>query len=178
MENISALVRSKEGIKSILLDVSALAFIYFVPAISHMFSIPFYLLEPMRIMLILSMAHSGKLNNYLIAFSLPLFSFLISSHPSVEKSVLLTAELLLNVWLFYELGKKFNGFISALLAIGIGKVFYYALKYTFILLGLLDSELVTTPIYLQVITMVVLSGYIYLVSSAKARSLKAGEAVK
>jgi len=169
MENITALVKSKEGIKSILLDVTALAFIYFVPAISHMFSIPFYLFEPMRIMLILSMAHSGKLNNYLIAFSLPLFSLLISSHPSFEKAILLTAELVLNVWLYYEFSKKFNGFFSALLAIGIGKVFYYGLKYVFISLGLLDGDLVTTPIYLQIITMAVLSGYIYLVTSGKLK---------
>ncbi|MGE5352907.1 MAG: hypothetical protein ACM3P0_12545 [Acidobacteriota bacterium] len=169
MENILALVKTKEGIKSVLLDIIALAFIYFVPTISHMFSIPFYLLEPMRIMLILSMAHSGKLNSFFIAFSLPLFSFLISSHPSMEKSILLTAEMAMNVWLFYEFSKKFNGFYSALFSIGIGKIFYYALKYTFILLGILDSELVTTPIYLQVITMFVLSGYVYLISSVKSK---------
>ncbi|MGE5432368.1 MAG: hypothetical protein ACM3QX_14900 [Syntrophomonadaceae bacterium] len=173
MENILALVKTKEGIKNVLLDIIALAFIYFVPAISHMFSIPFYLIEPMRIMLILSMAHSGKLNSFFIAFSLPLFSFLISSHPSAEKSILLTAEMAMNVWLYYEFSRKFNGFYSALIAIGIGKVFYYALKYTFILLGILDSELITTPIYLQVITMLVLSGYIYLISSVKSK--KAGK---
>lgn len=169
MENILALVKTKEGIKSVLLDIVALAFIYFIPTISHMFSIPFYLLEPMRIMLILSLAHSGKLNSFFIAFSLPLFSFLISSHPSVEKSILLTAELGINVWLFYEFSKRFNRFYSAVIAIGIGKIFYYALKYTFILLGILDSELVSTPIYLQIIVMFALSGYVYLISSAKKR---------
>ncbi|MCU7495034.1 MAG: hypothetical protein HF314_03785 [Ignavibacteria bacterium] len=169
MENILSLIKTKEGIKSIFLDLTAVSFIYFVPAISHMFSIPFYLLEPMRIMLILALAHSGKLNSFLIAFSLPLFSFLVSNHPSIEKSILLTSELAMNVWLFYEFSKKFNGFFSALLAISIGKVFYYGLKYTFILLGLLEPGLITTPVYLQIITMFILSGYVYLIGAVKLK---------
>ncbi|MGE5402164.1 MAG: hypothetical protein ACM3S2_17335 [Ignavibacteriales bacterium] len=175
MEYILTFLRSKESVKSILLDITALAFIYFVPTISHMLNVPLYLLEPMRIMLILSMAHSGRINNFLIALTLPLFSLLISTHPSMEKTILITSELLLNVWLYYEFSKKFNAFNSALMSILIGKVFYYVVKFAFISLALLDSELISTPVYLQVITTLVLSAYIHFITVAKEKRTRKPE---
>jgi len=156
------------GIKArtALLDIIALAFIYFTPAISHLLSFPLYLLEPMRIMLILSLAHTSKKNAYLIALSLPIFSFIISAHPSVMKSLLITGELFFNVWLFYYLsGKIKNIFGVAVVSILLSKIAYYAGKFLFISAGLIESELISTPIYLQMIVTVVLGGYIYLVNS-------------
>ena len=97
---------SKLNTKSIVLDIFALAFIYFVPTISHLLNIPLYLIEPMRIMLILAIVHTSKKNAYIIALTLPLFSFLVSAHPNIFKVLLITAELVLNVWLFFELSKK------------------------------------------------------------------------
>lgn len=158
---------SKLNIKSIVLDIIALAFIYFVPAISHLLNVPVYLVEPMRIMLILAIAHTSKKNAYLIALTLPLFSFLISSHPNVFKAVIMTIELVLNVWLFYELTKRTNRFVAMLSSIVLSKLFYYLLKFGLISFAVLQQGLISTPVYLQVITSVVFSGYLFFVYRRK-----------
>ncbi len=154
---------SKLNTKSIILDICALAFIYFVPTISHLLNIPIYLVEPMRIMLILAIAHTSKKNAYIIALTLPLFSFLISSHPNIFKVLIITAELVMNVWLFYELSKRTNQFVAMLSSILLSKVFYYLIKFSLISFAVLQTGLFSTPIYLQLITSVVFSGYLFFI---------------
>ncbi|OGU59397.1 MAG: hypothetical protein A2V66_16140 [Ignavibacteria bacterium RBG_13_36_8] len=164
MDTTAALFKSKENLKNILFDIFALAFIYFLPAISHLLVIPIYLFEPMRIMMILSLAHTTKKNTYVIAISLPLFSFFVSAHPLILKSLLMAAELILNIWLFYFILHRIkNVFGSILLSIIISKMFYYLVKYFLIVSALLSMELFSTPLYLQVITTLVFSFYILFV---------------
>ncbi len=154
---------SKLNTKSIVIDIFALAFIYFVPAISHLLNVPIYLVEPMRIMLILALAHTSKKNAYLIALTLPLFSFLISAHPTIFKAVIMTMELLLNVWLFYKLSAKVNQFVAILSSIVISKIVYYLLKFGLISFAVIQTDLISTPIYLQIITSIVFSGYLFFI---------------
>ncbi|MEW6195320.1 MAG: hypothetical protein AB1521_09205 [Bacteroidota bacterium] len=146
--------------KTILIDLSALLLITFTPAISHLVSLPIYLLEPMRIMLVLSIVHTTKKNSYLIALALPVLSFVISSHPSIFKSALIISELMLNVYLFNLLIKYIkNNFAAMLGSILISKIYYYGVKFGLVSIGLISGELVATPVYLQLIIAVVLSFY-------------------
>lgn len=154
---------SKLNLRSIVIDIFALAFIYFVPTISHLLNVPLYLVEPMRIMLILAIAHTSKRNAYLLALTLPLFSFLISAHPNVFKALIITLELMLNVWLFYTLSTKVNQFIAIFSSIIISKIVYYLLKFGLISFAVLQTGLISTPIYLQLITTVVFSGYLFFI---------------
>jgi hypothetical protein len=163
MATNSGLTISKQYSKSIVFDIFALAFIYFVPTISHLLNIPLYLVEPMRIMLILAIVHTSKKNAYIIALTLPLFSFLISAHPNVFKMMIITAELVMNVWLFYILAKKTNQFVAILSSILLSKIFYYLLKFGLISFAVLQTGLISTPIYLQLITSVVFSAYLFFV---------------
>jgi len=165
MENISAHPLSISKIKNIVFDLIALAAIYLVPAISHLLSFPVYYLEPMRIMLILAIVHTTRKNAYLIAFTLPLFSLLISAHPSLIKTSLVTGELLLNVWLFFFISEKLsNKTLSIFSSIIISKLLYYFVKFLLINSVLMSGELISTPIYIQIIMLFILSGYIYLMS--------------
>jgi hypothetical protein len=153
---------SKQNVKSVLFDIAALAFIYFVPAISHLLSLPVYLIEPMRLMLILALVHTTKQNAYIIALSLPLFSFLISAHPVLPKMILISFELVLNVFLFFALLKKLdNTFLAVLVSIILSKLVYYVLKFALIKLTLIDSGLISTPIVIQVIMVFIFSSYLY-----------------
>ncbi len=171
MEANVKLVSSRIDYKSIIFDILALTFIYFVPALSHLFNVPIYLVEPMRIMLILAMVHTSKRNAYLIALTLPLFSFLISSHPNIFKGIIITTELVLNVWLFFEISKRVsNQFVSMISAIVISKMVYYLMKFALISFAVLESGLIATPIYLQVITAVVFSGYVFFMLKRKANN--------
>jgi hypothetical protein len=166
--NLNALTLRVPVSRSVVLDIIGLAFIYFIPTFSHFLNVPLYLVEPMRIMLILAIAHTTKRNAFILALTLPLFSFLVSAHPVFYKTLLMTAELVLNVWLFYALAKVFKNYFAAMLtSIVISKLFYYILKFGLISVMLLDGNLFSTPIYLQVITTILFSGYVFLMLSRK-----------
>jgi hypothetical protein len=168
MENTKLHPFVNSNVRTITFDLIALLAIYLVPAISHMLSFPVYYLEPMRIMLILAIAHTSKKNNYLIALTLPLFSLLISAHPSLIKTSLVTSELLLNVWLFFFLSEKLSkNTTSMLISILISKIFYYLVKFLLINSALMSGDLISTPLYFQVIMMFIMSGYIYLIGNSR-----------
>jgi hypothetical protein len=165
MENTSTYPLLISKIRTVVFDLMALLAIYLVPAVSHLLSLPVYFIEPMRIMLILALVHTSKKNAYLIALTLPVFSFLISAHPSLIKTSLITGELLLNVWLFFVLSEKLsNKTLSIFLSIIVSKILYYLVKFMLINSTLMSGELISTPIYIQLVMLVVFSGYIYLMS--------------
>lgn len=160
---MNTLALSRVKLKTIFIDLLAILFIAFAPALSHMFALPIYMLEPMRIMLIISIVHTSRKNSYIIALLLPLFSFVISTHPSIFKTLLIASELLLNVFLFTVLLNYFkNTFASILTSIVLSKIFYYAAKFALIGLGLIDGGLISTPLYLQIIVTVLLSVYLFI----------------
>jgi hypothetical protein len=161
--NTTALTLTSLRVRTILIDLAALAVIYFVPALSHMLAVPIYLIEPMRIMLILAIAHTSKRNAYLLALTLPLFSFIISAHPVFLKSLLISIELVFNVWLFFALAKLIRNQFAAMAAAIIGsKLFYYLLKFGLLSAALIKGSLISTPIYIQLITTTVFSVYMFL----------------
>ncbi len=169
------LVATQNNIKNIVLDFISVAFIYFVPALSHLLSIPIYLAEPIRIVLILAIAHTSKRNAYLLALTLPLFSFLVSAHPNIFKGMIMTIELLLNVWLFFEISKrKANQFFAMLIAIAISKMMYYILKYLLLRFAILQTGLIATPILIQIVTSLIFSGYIYFMLNGKKSEMSQG----
>jgi len=162
--NTSALSLSIPRLRTVAIDLAALAVIYFMPALSHMLAVPVYFIEPMRIMLILAIAHTGRRNAYLLALTLPLFSFVISAHPVFLKSLLISVELVFNVWLFFILVKYIRNNFAAMAAAIIGsKLFYYALKFRLLSAALLQGSLVSIPLYIQLLTTMVLSAYIFLI---------------
>jgi hypothetical protein len=162
MITISQISIKKSTIVSVFMDAFGLVFIYLVPAISHMINLPVYFIEPMRLMLILAIVHTSRKNAYLLAFSMPLFSFLISAHPVAPKMLLIIFELSLNVFLFYLLASKLkNQFAAILISIFISKAVYYLIKIYLISLMVIDSEIFTTPILIQLITTLIFSLYLY-----------------
>jgi hypothetical protein len=161
MNNIIALPKHKPAIKNVLIDLTAVLLIYFMPALSHLINLPVYFIEPVRLMLILSIAHSSKTNTFILALSLPLFSHLVSAHPVFLKTVLISFELLLFSFLFYELSKRFKSVFTVMfVSIAAGKLFYYLFKYVLINFGLMQSELISTPLLMQLIITVIFSIYV------------------
>lgn len=153
---------SRKTLSYVLFDILALTFIYFVPTISHMLSFPLYLIEPMRIALILALVHTTKKNAYIIAITLPLFSFLVSAHPVFYKMMLISGELVINVWLFYFIfSRTKNAFVSILSSIVLSKAIYYLAKFIAIALILQTSErIISTSLYIQAATTIVFSLYL------------------
>ena len=170
MEKALSIIDFKSNIKTYLIDFSLLLLIYFLPAISHLLAFPVYYLDPMRIALVVALIHTSKKNAYIIALTLPLFSFFISSHPQILKSFLLSAELIINLSLFFFLKEKVkNVFASLFISIIISKVIYYLLKFALIYFTLLNDKLFSTPFYFQLISAIMLSTYIYLVNRSSTK---------
>jgi hypothetical protein len=168
MEATAQSFKQRKTIMSALIDISAVVFIYFVPTISHLISLPLYFIEPMRMMLIFSLVHTHKNNAYLLALTLPLFSYFLSGHPVFPKMLLITFELSFNVFLFYLLNSKMkNVFPAILLSILISKLAYYLIKFVLINMAIIHSGLISTPIFIQILTTLVFSTYLYLMLGRK-----------
>jgi len=147
-------------IAQLLINIAGVLFIYFVPALTHLLNFPLYLIEPIRIVLIIIMLHSGRKNAYFLAATLPLFSYLISAHPVFYKMLLIAAEMTFNVWLFYFLTQRFrHTFIALFVSIIASKLLYYLLKFVFISSLLLNMDLISTPLYIQAVMLFVFTGY-------------------
>ena len=97
----SSIAVKKINSKIVVFDILALTAIYFVPILSHQFSLSIYYIEPMRMILVSSLLFANFSNSLILVATLPLFSFIISAHPVLAKSLLISSELLVNVVLFY-----------------------------------------------------------------------------
>jgi hypothetical protein len=150
----------KAAVFSALFDIAGVVLVYLVPTLSHLFTIPLYMLEPMRCVLVLSLAHTHKWNAYGLALTLPLASFLLSGHPIPVKACLISAELALNVGLFFVFQKPLRSTTVALVASATcSKVGYYLGKLLAIRAGLIDGELFSTPFYWQGLTILICGLY-------------------
>ena len=166
--NIALQLKSKETLRIALLDIVALLFVYFVPAISHMLKLPVFFIEPMRLALILALLHTTRRNAYVLALTLPIFSFIISAHPVLPKMLLITSELALNVFLFYFFLKKVKSApLAVVLSIVGSKIFYYIIKFALVNTAILATGLVGIPLVMQFAMMIIFAGYAFLVFGKK-----------
>ena len=148
----------------ILLDIGALAAIYLIPATVHLTGIPVYMIEPMRLMLILSMAHASKYNTFLLALSLPLFSFVVSGHPELIKMFIITGELVINVALFYWFLNRYKqAFLAVFISIIISKIACYLAYWPIFSFQFMVAEADLQFIIIQFITTLVFSLYISII---------------
>ena len=163
MEAILKRITTKEFAKPAVFDILALTAIYLVPVFSHLFAIPIYYAEPMRLMLVFSIMFTSKKNAYLIAATLPLFSMLVSGHPVFYKAVIMSGELLLNVVLYFALVERMkNKFTSMALSIVLAKGAYYGLKILLLNFALMSGDLIATPIIFQLGVVFVFSSLLML----------------
>ena len=168
MQNITTVSSSTYQIKTYIYDLLAVLFIYLVPTISHLLSFPLYIFDPMRIVVLLALIHTNRKNAYIIALTLPLFSFLIASHPVALKSLLITAELILNIWLFLQLSKFIsNSFLAMFISISFAKFFYYSLKYVLVSSALLTGSSIDTSLLVQFAVALTVSIYCYILFRKK-----------
>ena len=149
-----------DKVRVISFDLLALSVIYLIPTFSHLVGFPIYYLDPMRIMVFLIIIHTDRKNSSIIAATLPLVSFVTSSHPVLLKSLAMSVELVFNVWLFFKLSELFkNNIMPAAFSIVLSKGLYYSIKFSLVSTALISSDLITTPLYLQIITILLISIY-------------------
>ena len=166
-----AALAGKRAIGIGVTDAVALLFVLMVPALSHLTAVPFYLLDPMRLAVLGALlASRSRVNGLVLAVALPLLSFGISGHPVFPKCLVIAAELSVNVLLFWWLasvvkptsgaGKEASSVhigLAAFISILLSKAFYYGLEALVLGAGLMQMELVSTALWVQLVVAVAIS---------------------
>ncbi|MDT3738351.1 MAG: hypothetical protein RO257_02490 [Candidatus Kapabacteria bacterium] len=166
MKNNSFALNTIPLIKYSVFDVLLVAIIYFLPTLSHLMSFPLYLADPMRIMILFAFIHTNKLNAFILALTLPMFSHLIALHPVAFKSIIISFELVINCFfLILFLKKNLNTFFAFFFSIIISKCFYYGFKYTLLSNNMIEGNLISTSLEIQLLVTFILSIYGYLILS-------------
>jgi hypothetical protein len=164
-------IQSKDVLKTLILDGVALAVVFLIPFIADLFHFPFYMIEPMRLMVMISIAHTSRINSYLLAFVLPFFSWVVSGHPEFFKMLIMTAELGINVYLFYLLLKKSDHvFLTMIAAIIISKIICYSSYLVFFSMTFFREEAVPSFLIAQAITTMLFSLYVSIFYKKRSQS--------
>lgn len=161
---------AKSKSRILFIDILVFAFILVIPAISHLVPFPLYLMEPMRVGLLIGYFLSRNVYNGLfLAITIPLFSTISTGHPLLLKSILISLELSVNMAFFYFLFFKLRwGLLSSILiSIVSSKLVYYAIKYLFLEIGWLQGNLVSTGLQSQALALAAISLGIWLFFRSK-----------
>ena len=147
----TALASLQRHRNTFLIDVLLLTALFVLPGFSHVTALPLYMFEPMRLALIIALLFTNRTNTYLLAFTLPLASFMITGHPVLFKAVLMGIELTILVATYSYLvrGQRFPAFAALTIGILLGKLIYYTMKFAALSTGLLAGNLISTPIQTQ-----------------------------
>jgi len=138
---------------TVLIDLALLAALYFLPALSHVTALPLYMLEPMRVALIIALLFTNRANAYFIAFTIPLASALITGHPPPFKALMMGIEFSILVACYGYLVKmiRIPAFAALTAAILVSKLAYYTMKFAALNTGILSGSLVSTPLQTQLL---------------------------
>lgn len=153
-------ILKKINYRTLLIDAIVLSIVYLIPAYSHFLPIPIYFLDPMRVLLLGSYLFTrSNLNSIIMAISLPLFTYLISGHPPLYKAILISIELFVNIVVLIKLLKttKIHTYVILIISIVFSKVIYYIFKFLFIKLGMLNGRLITTDLWTQATTILIIT---------------------
>lgn len=141
--------------KILITDLFVFLLVFIIPTISHILPIPVYLIDPMRILVFTTfLLTKNSSNTYILAFSIPIFSMLVTGHPIFFKSILIAIELSSNLFfLIFGLKKKIMPMsIKIILSIFMSKIIYYGMKFVLLSLGWLEGNLISTGIGFQLTT--------------------------
>ena len=149
----AALASLQKHSNTILIDVLLLTTLYMLPSLSHVTAFPLYMFEPMRVALIIALLFTNRSNTYLLAFTIPLASSVITGHPVFFKAVLMGIELTILVASYSYLVqiKRFQPFVALTSGILFSKAVYYTMKFAALSTGLLAGNLVSTPFQNQLV---------------------------
>ena len=138
--------------RTLIIDAMLLCAICIVPTLSHLLSLPFYMLNPMTLCLLAGMLLvTDTRNAFMLAVLLPVVSMLISGMPAPLKCVCMIVELLTITGVYQLTYKRYGSFLSILGAMICGKVVFYILK----MLLISPAVLIGTSIWIQLIVTVV-----------------------
>ncbi len=152
-------IMARPQARTVLLDVLLFGIVGTIPALSHLFAVPLYEFEPMRVSLFAAVLMSGRRNSYVLAVGMPLFAALATGHPMPPKMFLIQFELLANVWILRQVLARGRGFApAAILSVVLAKSLYYCGKFLLLKLGWMSGPLLATDWTHQLAVLALLAG--------------------
>lgn len=140
-----------------LIDLGIVAALYILPGLTHILPVPLYMIDPMRLLLFLTLLTTHRMNSLVLAATIPFLSTLFSGHPVFPKNILIATELSINVIFFHWILRKQGSILLAgTLSILVAKVGYYLMKFGFLSVGILGGTLVSTAFGYQLIPLILL----------------------
>lgn len=146
--------------KPLIVSLISFIIIYLTPILSHILPIPVSLFEPMRIVLLAGYFYArNKHSSFIIALTLPVFSFWITGHPLVIKSLIISIELIVNLHILVALLKnsKIPLFVAISVSIILSKIIYYFMKAIFNYLNIITGPIITTPLIYQLLAVILIT---------------------
>jgi hypothetical protein len=153
-----AVIKNELKLSRILTDIFIVTGILVIPIISHSLSIPFYLIEPMRLAVVYVLLFDSKYHAYRLAIMLPFFSYMFTGHPFLLKALLICLELCVQVFsinYFRRLIPRL--YLIVIASVFVSKLFYYTLKWSFLQLNFINGHLISTSLVYQLIPIIILS---------------------
>jgi hypothetical protein len=162
MMRIKLLTNGNTIVSSIFWDMVIIISFSMLTIYSHLLPFPLYVIEPMRICVLISVIFLRKPNIYFLASILPLISFFISGHPIFIKSLIMIIELNTNVFfIFVLLNKIKNPFFLILTSTVISKMIYYLLKYILFFYILNETIDISKERMIEQIGLTIILGFTY-----------------
>ena len=141
--------------RTVVIDLSLLCVMCLVPTLSHVFTLPLYILNPMLMCLLAGvLLVDSRANAYILAVLMPVVSMLITGMPIPPKAMCMVVELASVVAVLHLLENKVPHFIAVMSAVLAGKVVFYLFK----ALVLTPAVLFETNIVVQIIVAVAIAG--------------------
>ena len=138
-----------------VLDTLLVVAACFVPAASHLFAAPLYMLNPMLALMLAGILVGRDWRNALVlAVLMPLVSCLVVGMPTAPKMACMMGELAVVAGLFHLFEYRLGAVLSVFAAIVAGKVVYYAMK----ALILAPATLVGTEWWIQLMAVALWGG--------------------
>lgn len=149
-------VKTKPMVKFAVMDTLLVGAVCLIPAVSHLFAVPLYMLNPMMALLLAGVLLGRDWRNALVlAVLMPLLSSLLTGMPTAPKMACMMAEMATVAGLLSLLLKvRWNVYAAAFTALVAGKAVYYALK----ALVMAPEVLVGTAWWIQLLTVALWGG--------------------
>lgn len=152
-------------------DALLIAALCLLLMLAHTVTFPFHIFEPMRLAVLVGLLWgASRKNALLLAVAVPFCTLFVSGLPAFPKCLLISVELLANMFFFiWSSGRMRSVFLSMLLSILLSKAVYYMLKWILISTLFPAQPLIGTGFGVQLAVAVGTSLCFALLSSGRER---------
>ena len=168
--HIDSLAVPNSATRAILVDALVILSFYLTIVFAHVLPFPLYKLDPMKILVLFTVAYSSRGNALGIAAALPILSFLSTGHPVFPKFLIMSGELIVFAFVLGTLSqRKSNGMLAFLGAVLLSKSAYYLVKFAAISADFLDQTLISTNFYTQIQALAILGAVYFVIQFLRNR---------